>query len=158
MPTKKEDAQALCSETEWKTLVTSFSPKIDGMPGPVAKKQANRVRRFLSKEEAGEADKKRIALFQEALERFEKLLPKKEENNKLATRRKKEKAARERVKALRDQRLDARERLLKKAEEEESEAEGGEDAKADKKAAKKAGAKNQKAGKHSQGKIGSRKV
>lgn len=158
MPISKDDAQALCSKTEWNTVEASHPPKLSKLSGSAAKKQANRVKRFLAKEESGDKDKKRIAVFQEALDRLTELVPAKDADPKKAAKREKEKAARERAKQTREKRVDVRERLNKKAEEEKTETEAAlEQAKSDKAAAKKnSGSKG--FGKTSHGKIGSRKV
>ncbi len=153
-----EDAQALCSETEWKTLIHSYPPKISDLAPSAAKKHGNRIRKFLSKEESAEGDKKRIAVFSEALERLDALVPDKADKAKLEARREKEKAARERIKSVKDKRSDVRDRLLKKAEEEKAEKEGTTDGKSDKKAAASGVSGVKQSGKRSQGKIGSRKV
>jgi hypothetical protein len=159
VPITKEDAQSLCSQTEWNTLVNSFPPKLSELSASVAKKQANRVRRFLTKEEGSDADKKRVSLFSEALDRLAPLLPAKDEDPKATARREKAKAAKDKVKAERDHRAEVREKLIKKAEEEKAEQEGEEST--DGKPAgggKKTGSGLGKSGVRSQGKIGSRKV
>lgn len=124
MPLSLEDTQALCTQTEWNTMVNTFPPKVKDLKASVAKKQANRVRKFLSIEEAGDADKKRIAAFTEALERLADLLPEKSDEDKKATRRAKEKKAKERIQQEKAKREDVRERMIEKAEKEKAEAEG----------------------------------
>ena len=52
MPVSEKQAQAVCSPTEWKTVVNSFPPKVSELGPSVAKKNANRIARFLSKAEA----------------------------------------------------------------------------------------------------------
>ena len=124
MPLSLEDTQALCTNTEWNTLVNTFPPKVKGLKASVAKKQANRVTKFLSIEETGDADKKRISAFKEALERLAEMLPEKSANDKRAARRAKEKKAKERIQQEKAKRTDVRDRIVEKAEKEKAEAEG----------------------------------
>ena len=124
MPLSLDDTQKLCTKTEWNTLVNTFPPKVKELKASVAKKQANRVTKFLNIEEAGDGDKKRIAAFKEALERLAEMLPAKSDNDKKAARRAKEKKAKERIQQEKAKRTKVRERLVEKAEKEKAEAEG----------------------------------
>lgn len=146
-----DEAQALCTTTEWNTVQTSFSPKLEQIPAAVAKKQANRIQRFLDKCE----DSKKQQLFKEALERLKAKAPERD-NAESDSRREKEKAARAKAKEARGRLLDVRTKLKEKAEEEKAakEGEGGADGG---KSLDHTG-KPKKAGKHSQGRIGTRKV
>lgn len=158
MPVSKEKAQSLCSTTEWNTVENSFPPKISTLKPSAAKKNANRVRRFLSKAEADKASEL-VAVFSEALERFLELAPKKASATRSA-RREKERAAREKAKELNAHRAEVREKLLKKAEEEKAEKEGepSEDGKTKKKGNKTRGRLQAAAGASSPGRTGTRKV
>lgn len=159
MSISKDKAEELCSKTEWDTLGNTFPPKVDELKGSVAKKHSNRVRRFLDKEQAEDgAPVDRVKMFEEALERLEPLIPAKAENPKLEARREKEKAAREKAKEVRDHRTEVKEKLIEKAEK-EKEKEGGADESNEKTSTgNSVRSRLQSAGKHTQGKIGSRKV
>ncbi len=163
MAIAQDKAQELCDKTEWSTVVNSFPPRVDELAPNVLKKLANRVRRSLELEEKTPGADGRLALFQEALKRLEDARGEvSKDDEKLAVRREKEKAAEARKKGVRDQRTDVRGKLQEKADKEKAEKEGEpkEDA-ADK--VKKSGGRSirnnlQAAGAARQGKIGTRKV
>lgn len=125
MAISQEQAEKLCSKTEWDTVVNSFPPKLNELSAAVLKKQANRVRRFLDKERGASDSDDRLALFEQALERLNGARSDESENNeKLAARREKEKAAFEREKAVRDRRKEVKTKLKEKADKEKAEKEG----------------------------------
>ncbi len=125
MATTQDQAKELCVSSEWNTVVNSFPPRVSELSPAVLKKQAARVRRFIEKEKAEPGAAGRLALFEEALKRFEEARPAEEgENEKLAARRVKEKAARDREKAVRDRRGEVKTKLHEKAEKEKLEKEG----------------------------------
>lgn len=125
MATTQDQAKELCSSSEWNTVVNSFAPRVSELTPAVLKKQAARVSRFLEKEKAAPGAAGRVALFEEALKRFEDARPSNEgENEKLAARRVKEQAARDREKAVRDRRGEVKTKLHEKAEKEKLEKEG----------------------------------
>jgi hypothetical protein len=159
MPISVEDAKSLCSETEWKTVSNSFAPKLNELSPSVAKKQANRVQRFLEKAKTEDGGEKRVEVFTESLERLREVQPDKGESEKLVTRRQKEQAAREKAKEVRAHRNEVRTKLKEKAEEEKAEKEGktGEN-EGDPTGAKSSGGKSRKSAQGSQGRKGTRKV
>lgn len=152
MPVSKEKAESLCSKTEWNTVVNSFPPKVDNLKPSAAKKNANRVRRFLEKAEGEQA-----TVLTEALERFQALAPTKDSTT-AAARREKEKAAREKAKQANSHRAEVREKLLKKAEEEKAEKEGESDDEGKSKPRKTTRSRLQAAKAKKSGRIGTRKV
>lgn len=123
MPVSKEKAEALCTPTEWKTVVNSFPPKLAELEPSVVKKNASRIGRFLTKAQA-EEDSERATVLQEALDRLQAKAPEKKEDEKVAARRKKEKRARKKAQEQKEHRAEVREKLLQKAEEEKAEKEG----------------------------------
>ncbi len=162
MAIAQDKAQELCDTTEWNTVVTSFPPKLAELAPNAAKKQANRVRRFLEQEQKSPGAEGRLALFQEALARLEEARGEvSKDDAKLSARREKEKAAEARKKGVRDQRHEVRTKLAEKAEKEKAEKEGESKDESDK--PKKSGGRSlranlQAAGAARQGKIGTRKV
>lgn len=119
MTITQEKACELCNKTEWATLEKSFPPRLDELSTAIAKKQANRVRRFLDEERGqpqSETSEVRQMIFEEALRRLEARLPDKDDDAK-AAKREKEKAQRERSKALREQQIAVKAKLQEKAPE-----------------------------------------
>jgi hypothetical protein len=126
MSVSKDKAQSLCTPTEWKTVVNSFPPKLSDLGSSVAKKNASRIARFLSKAE-NDGESERVTVLQEALERLQAAAPDKKDEDKLSVRRQKEKKAREKAQEQKSHRAEVREKLLQKAEEEKAEKEKSED-------------------------------
>jgi hypothetical protein len=122
MSATQEQAQSICSSTEWKTVVNSFPPKLSDLGPSMAKKNARRIGRFLSKAES-DGESERVTVLQEALERLQALAPDTKESDKLSTRREKELKARKKAQEQKSHRADIREKLLQKAEEEKAEKE-----------------------------------
>ena len=120
MPVSEKQAQALCSPTEWKTVSNSFPPKVSELGPSVAKKNANRVSRFLSKAEA-EGESERAEVMKEALERLQAQTA---DSKDQSSRRQKEKESHKKRQEQRDHRADVREKLQQKAEEEKAEKAG----------------------------------
>ncbi len=116
MPMSQAQAQSLCSETEWKTVANSFPPKLSELRPSMAKKNANRIARFLSKAE-GEGDRDRAIALREALERVRALAPDKAVNDRQNARRRKKKEARGKNLEQKRHRAEVREKLRQKAEE-----------------------------------------
>ena len=162
MAISQDKAQELCSTTEWNTLENTFPPRVGELAPAVLKKQANRVKRFIEHEKKSPRGAEHLAMLEEALQRLEAARPADDAaNEKLAARREKEKAAFERAKDVRDRRHEVKTKLKEKADKEKAEKEGKTEEDAAEK--KKSGGKGvraqlQAAGKHSQGKIGQRKV
>ncbi len=162
MAIAQDKAQELCDKTEWSTVVNSFPPRLGELTPNVLKKQANRVRRFIEQEQKTPGAEGRLALFEEALQRFEETrgeVPKDEA--KMAARREKDKATEARKKSVRDQRHEVRTKLQEKAEKEKAEKEGESKDESDK--PKKSGGRSvrshlQAAGAAHQAKAGPRKV
>ena len=126
MSVSKDKAQSLCTPTEWKTVVNSFPPKLSDLGPSVAKKNASRIGRFLSKAES-DGDTERVTVLKEALERLQSEAPDKKDDDKLSLRRKKEKKAREKAQGLKSHRAEVREKLIQKAEEEKAESENADE-------------------------------
>lgn len=120
MPVSEKQAQSICTPTEWKTVVNSFPPKVSELGASVAKKNANRVSRFLSKAEA-EGDSERAAVMKEALERLQAQTS---DSKDQSARRQKEKESYKKRQEQREHRADVREKLQQKAEEEKAEKAG----------------------------------
>ena len=122
MPVSEKQAQSACSPTEWKTVVNSFPPKVSELGPSVAKKNANRIARFLSKAEA-DGDSERATVMKEALERLQALTA---DSKDQSARRQKEKESYKKRQEQKDHRADVREKLQQKAEEEEKAKKAGE--------------------------------
>lgn len=116
MPMSQAQAQSLCSEIEWKTVANSFPPKLSELRPPLAKKNANRIARFLSKAES-EGDRNRANALREALERVRALVPDKAVDKRQSERRQKKKEARGRSLEQKRHRAQVREKLRQRAEE-----------------------------------------
>lgn len=129
MAVTKDQAQALCTPTEWKTVVNSFDPKLSELGSNVAKKNANRITRFLQNAES-EGDSKRADVMKEALERLEAVSSDSKDADKQSARRKKEKESHKKRQEQRVHRAEVREKLQQKAEEEKAEKEKAEKEKA----------------------------
>ena len=161
MAISQDKAQELCSKPEWDTVTKTFAPRIEELTASVLKKNANRIRRFLEKEKTQPDSAQRVAVFEEALQRIEAQTPAQDDtNSKLEARRIKEKAARDKAKAIADKRAEVKTKLKEKADKEKAEKEGADAANDNKEKSNSGGVRSrlQDAGKHTQGKIGSRKV
>lgn len=110
MTITENQAQVLCSPTEWKTVINSFPPKLSELEASGAKKNSNRIARFLSKAEK-EGSQDRAQVMREALDRLQKLIPDRAGTDKQSARRQRKKKQKEANREQKKHRAQLRERF-----------------------------------------------